>query len=467
MAKAGKKTDPTPAENSRYWLLERVATGGMAELFKARVVGPEGFDKLVAVKRILPAFSSNEEFVKMFIDEARLTAHLNHPNIVQVFELGRDIDGNLFISMELVPGPEMATLLEKLQARRKRMPEAAALEIMVQVLRGLHHAHQKTDIAGQPLHLVHRDVSPQNVLVTPEGTAKLLDFGVAKAKGRLTETQAGLVKGKLIYMSPEQSRNKPIDDRTDQFAAALVLWECLAGEPCYTFPTEMALMRAVAYGEVRTFEEVGVAIDAELEAVIMRALSPKPDDRWEDCQEFANALLRFKQRNYPSYTPSMLGKLVADLCPKEVAKMAATPDLQSKNAVPLKVAELEISNIGAGDSGPRSKWPLVVGGVLAGVGLLGGGVGYYGYTNAPEPQSTVTVLNNGGTRTVTFTKIEHVVEVHEVPAPVDAGTPDTDAGDAAAAADADGGAEATPPAEAPAADAAADTDAGTGEADAG
>jgi len=380
-----------PKAQARYHLLEKVATGGMAQLYKARVTGPEGFDKLVAVKRILDTFSSDEDFVSMFIDEARLAALLNHPNVVQVFELGRDTDHNLFISMELVEGVELAALLDVLARRRRQLPEAAALEIVIQVLRGLHHAHVKTDIRGRPLHIVHRDVSPQNVLVNTEGVAKLLDFGVAKARGRLTETTAGLIKGKLLYMSPEQSRNKPIDARADQFAAALMLWECLVGEPCYTFDTEVQLLRAVALGEVRTFEDMGVPVDPELEAAVMAALSPNPADRFESCEDFANALLRYKQRNYPSYTPTMLGQLVADTCPDEIARMSRVPDLEGPNVQPLYVAQVDISNLAAG-GGKRSKWVLIAAAVLAVLGVCGGGVAYYLAANAPAPEQQVVVV---------------------------------------------------------------------------
>ncbi|MBS2027079.1 MAG: serine/threonine protein kinase [Deltaproteobacteria bacterium] len=406
----GAKQAGGPKPTARYQLLEKVATGGMAQLWKARVVGPEGFDKLVAVKRILDTFSSNEEFVRMFIDEARLAALLNHPNVVQVFELGRDVDANLFISMELVVGVELAAMLEKLRAKRRRVPEAAALEIMVQVLRGLHHAHVKADIRGKPLHIVHRDVSPQNILVNTEGVAKLLDFGVAKARGRLTETQAGLIKGKLLYMSPEQSRNRPIDARTDQFAAALVLWECLVGEPCYTFPTEQQLLRAVALGEVRKFEDVGVPVDPELEGAIMAALSPKPEDRYETCEDFANALLRYKQRNYPSYTPTMLGQFVEETCPKEIDAMHNVPDLEGPNVQPLYVAQVDVSNLGNQKGSKLNKWALAGGGALAAIGLAVGGVAWYLRATAPPPEEKIVVVQKPAE---IKTVVEKVVEYRD------------------------------------------------------
>ena len=298
-------------------------------------------------------------------------------------------------------------MLEKLRIKRRRVPEAAALEVMVQVLRGLHHAHVKADIRGKPLHIVHRDVSPQNILVNTEGMAKLLDFGVAKARGRLTETQAGLIKGKLLYMSPEQSRNRPIDARTDQFAAALVLWECLVGEPCYTFPTEQQLLRAVALGETRKFEDVGVPIDSELEGAIMAALSPKPEDRFETCEDFANALLRYKQRNYPSYTPTMLGQFIEETCPKEIDAMHNVPDLEGPNVQPLYVAQVDVSNLGNQKGGKLNKWALVAGGAIAAVGLAGGGLAYYLKATAPPEEKIVVVQKPAEVKTVVQKVVEY------------------------------------------------------------
>lgn len=379
----------------------------MAELHKARVVGPEGFDKLVAVKRILPTFSSNEAFTKMFIDEARLAGSLNHPNLAQTFELGRDVDDNLFISMELVVGVELAVLVERMLQRKKRMPEAAALEVLVQVLRGLHHAHTKKDLKGQPLGLIHRDVTPSNILVTPEGVSKLLDFGVAKAKGRLTETQAGMVKGKLLYMSPEQSRNKSIDHRTDQFAVGLVLWECLVGEACYTFGSEFELMKAVGYGQTRSLESVGVQVHPELNEALFRALQPNPEDRFGSCEEFANALLRFKQRRYPNYTPTQLGNLVREYAGDIIDKVAHVPDLDGEGVIPLHVSELAVSNIGGNQGGAVNKKVLF--GAL-GVGLVGAAVGGFAlYSNLtappPEREEVVVVAQPAVQRTVTVTRV--------------------------------------------------------------
>jgi serine/threonine protein kinase len=419
-----QEEDQQEQPRPRYQLLERVATGGMAELFKARVIGPEGFDKLVAVKRILPDFSSNEEFVRMFIDEARLAANLNHPNVVQVFELGRDIEQNLFITMELVHGPELATVIYNLRAKRRRLPEAAALEIVIQMLRGLHHAHTKTDIHGNPMGLVHRDVSPQNLLVTTEGVAKLLDFGVAKAKGRLTETQAGMVKGKLIYMSPEQSRNRVIDARSDQFAVGLVLWECLVGEPCYTFKTEMQLLKAVANGGTRTMEQMGLSIDPVLEAALVRSLEPDPDARFPNCEEFADELLRFKQRTYPSFTPTMLGKLISDSCPEEVAKLTSVPDLDSPDAIPLYVDQVEMSDF-ASATKFKVPWKLVLTGIGVGVvGLaVGGGVLYYHFTTPVAEKETVYIHDTSvPAQRVTYK--EYVQVQVPVPVPVPAAAPD-------------------------------------------
>ncbi len=306
---------------SRYVLLDRVGKGGMAELYRARVTGEAGFSKIVAVKRILPRLAQNELFVTMLIDEARLAAQLNHPNIVQVFELGRDESG-LFIAMEFVTGPNLGAVLGRLLERRQRLHEALALEVTIQLLTALDYAHRRSDEQGRPLNLVHRDVSPENLLLTADGVVKLLDFGVAKAKNRLQETQPGGLKGKLAYMSPEQVKGGEVDLRTDIFAAGLVLWESLAGRFFYDAGDDFELMRQVHQARPRTLASVGVAVAPEVEAALARALAADREARFQTAGEFAQALMRFHRQAYPSYTPDQLGKLVSELFAGELAALA-------------------------------------------------------------------------------------------------------------------------------------------------
>ncbi|MGC4113430.1 MAG: protein kinase [Myxococcales bacterium] len=295
---------------SRYELLDRIAIGGMAELFRARIVGEQGFSKVVAIKRILPQYAGDEHFVRMLIDEARTASYLSHPNIAEVHELRRDGQGGLFIALEYVSGPSLAGLLGKLAAVGRHLPEACALDIAIHLLEALDHAHVMTDPAGRSLGVVHRDVSPDNVLVTRDGTVKLTDFGVAKARGRLTQTQQGTIKGKLAYMSPEQVRGLEIDGRSDQFAAGLVLWEALTGRTHYDATNDFELMKQVAEGTVRPLHEAGIAVDPAVQEALDRAMAPTPEERFPRCADFAKVLAIHHRKTWPGYSKQELGAVV-------------------------------------------------------------------------------------------------------------------------------------------------------------
>ncbi|MGI5862602.1 MAG: serine/threonine-protein kinase [Myxococcales bacterium] len=307
---------------ARYELLDRIATGGMAELYRARVLGESGFAKLLAIKRILPQRANDGAFVRMLIDEARMAANLSHPNIVQVFELGRDEQG-YFIAMELVSGPNLSALLRRLGEQGRRLPQACSIDIAIQALQGLDYAHKMTDAQGRPLNLVHRDVSPENLLLTTSGTVKLADFGIAKAKNRTHETRVGTLKGKLPYMSPEQIQGVPVDGRTDIFAAGLVLWECLAGSLRYDAESEYELVQQVAENRGRSLAELGVKVAPEVESALARALAHRAEDRFQTAGEFAQELMRYHRRAFPDYVPSLLGDLVAGAFEAELGELAA------------------------------------------------------------------------------------------------------------------------------------------------
>ncbi|MFN7131951.1 MAG: serine/threonine-protein kinase [Myxococcales bacterium] len=297
----------------KYELLDRIAKGGMAELFRARAVGAEGFSKILAVKRILPGLADEQAFVSMLIDEARVVANLSHPNIVQVFELGKDAAG-YFIAMEFVNGPNLGAIFKKLQEQGRTLGEALALDVVIQVVQALDFAHRLTDAFGNPLSVVHRDVSPQNVLVSDAGAVKLGDFGIAKASNRLAaSTQMGSVKGKVPYMAPEQIRGDALDHRADQFAAALLLWEALAGQRHYVADNEMQLMRVVNDARIRPLESVGVTVSPALKAILLKALDADPARRYASCAEFARELTLYHRRTYPAHDPADLGRLVREL----------------------------------------------------------------------------------------------------------------------------------------------------------
>ncbi len=203
-----------PVRFGKYLLLERLSIGGMAEVFLAKTFGIEGFAKLVAIKRILPAMADDADFVQMFIDEAKIAGQLSHPNICQIYELGR-IDGAYFIAMDYVRGKDALQLISRFRRLRCRMPLAMAAFIAARACEALDHAHRRADAQGRPLNIIHRDVSPQNILVSYAGEVKLIDFGIAKAVSRSAHTQAGVLKGKFGYMSPEQVRGEPLDRRSD------------------------------------------------------------------------------------------------------------------------------------------------------------------------------------------------------------------------------------------------------------
>lgn len=273
----------------QYTLLERIAVGGMAEVWKARMRGVEGFQKTVAIKRILPHMTDNAEFVGMFIDEAKLAAQLTHPNIVHIYDLGK-IGRDYYIAMEYVDGKDLRSLLNA--ARRKGTPVPLGLSLLIaaRVASALDYAHRKRDFEGRELGLVHRDVSPQNVLLTAEGDVKLCDFGIAKAVSKVGQTQMGALKGKLQYMSPEQAWGRPVDARSDLFSLGAVLFEMVTGERLFTGESEISVLEAVRQGRTRTPRQVDPTIPREVDEVVARALAVDPKDRFQSAGEMKQRL---------------------------------------------------------------------------------------------------------------------------------------------------------------------------------
>ncbi|MBI5545573.1 MAG: protein kinase [Deltaproteobacteria bacterium] len=306
-----------------YELLDLIGSGGMAELYRARIVGEPGFYKIVAIKRVLPQLANDQQFVQMLIDEARTASHLSHPNIAEIHELRRDSDGGFFIALEFVPGPSLAALLGKLAEARRKLPPPCAIDVAIRLLGALDYSHRMTDPAGRPLGVIHRDVSPDNLLITRDGTVKLTDFGVAKAGGRSTNTHQGTIKGKLAYMSPEQVRGQEVDRRTDIFSAALVLWESLAGLCHYDSSRgDLELMRAVVEGKARPLSAVGFEAGPEIEAALKRALCFDPKDRYPRAADFARDLATYHRRTWPDYTPEQLGDIVGELFQEQFEGLA-------------------------------------------------------------------------------------------------------------------------------------------------
>jgi eukaryotic-like serine/threonine-protein kinase len=270
----------------RYDLIAQLGSGGMADVYLGVVRGPAGFNKLVVLKVLRSRFVNDAEFLKMFLDEARLAARFNHPNVVQTFEVEEDF-GRHFLVMEYLEGHPLADFDDG----QGDLPLPAAVRVLADVLSGLHYAHGLTDLHGQPLGVVHRDVSPQNVFVTYDGPAKLLDFGVAKVKNALSQTQDGAIKGKVRYMAPEQVNGEEIDHRVDLFAAGILLWRAATGKKLWSNLDQLAIMHRLVSGEpVPAPRSVRADVPPAVDAICEKALALRPDDRYQTAAEFAVAL---------------------------------------------------------------------------------------------------------------------------------------------------------------------------------
>jgi tRNA A-37 threonylcarbamoyl transferase component Bud32 len=271
-------------ELAKYEIIKRLAAGGMAEIFLARASGLPGVQKTVVIKRILPVLASKSDFLEMFLNEARIAATLQHVNVVQMYDVGV-ADGNYFIVMEYLHGEDVRSIQRALYERRERLPLEHALHIAIGVCAGLHYAHEKIGHDGQPLNIVHRDVSPQNVIVTYNGDVKLLDFGVAKASSNLHETACGIVKGKIPYMSPEHCMGHTIDRRADIFSLGIMMFELTLGRRLYGGGTEFETLKRIVEQPVPRPSELEPDYDLRLEQIVMRALAKRADDRYATARE--------------------------------------------------------------------------------------------------------------------------------------------------------------------------------------
>ena len=300
-----------------YILLEKVASGGMAELFKAKKLGIEGFERVLAIKRILPHISSDKEFIDMFIAEAKLVAHLNHKNIGQIYDFGK-IGENYFIAMEYIKGKDLRALLNRCEERNTTMPVELAVFIAKEVLSALGYAHKQKDSFGRDLKLIHRDVSPQNILISYEGEVKVIDFGIAKAETQ-SHTKTGTIKGKLAYMSPEQAWGNPIDHRSDIFSLGIVIYEMITGKRLFKGTTEIKTLEMVREAKAETFSPSLVAvIPSELESIVMKALSKDVKSRYQDASDMERYLGSVLFELSSAAPGSILKKLMNDMFRDEI-----------------------------------------------------------------------------------------------------------------------------------------------------
>ena len=335
-----KLFDPSAGRQrvDRYELVGEIASGGMATVYLARLTGVGGFQRFVAMKRLHPHLATEKEFVEMFLDEARIAARIHHPNVVPILEVGASQAG-YFLVMEFIEGDTLARLLARSATGGKRLPVGIALRIALDVLAGLHAAHELRDDAGEPVQLVHRDVSPQNVLLGVDGIARITDFGVARAASRLTATRVGQLKGKIAYMAPEQAAGEEsIDRRADVFAAGIVVWEELAAKRLFKAENEAATLSRVMTEPVPPLTTIVPGLSSALSAVVMRALERVPDARFATCAQFADALEAAATGKERIATPRELAAYVSEVLGEEVAAQ--------REAVRAWIARSEPSQVG-------------------------------------------------------------------------------------------------------------------------
>jgi serine/threonine protein kinase len=295
-----------------YQILAKLATGGMAEIFLARGEGVAGVERYCVLKRILRDRASDVHFVRMFLDEARLAAQLQHPNIAQVYDIGK-LGDSYFFTMEYVHGETVRALLHRAQGLRKRLPINCVLTIAAGTAAGLHHAHDRLGLDGRPLGIVHRDVSPSNLMVSYEGGVKVVDFGVAKAEDRSQETKSGTVKGKISYLSPEQCRGKRVDRRSDLFSLGICFWEMLTTERLFKRASDFDNMNAIVTEGTPPPSSRRPDVPPEIDALVLRLLSKSPDDRFQTADELVEAIEGVAARTSSVLSASALARFVREL----------------------------------------------------------------------------------------------------------------------------------------------------------
>ncbi|MEP6801465.1 MAG: TonB family protein [Acidobacteriota bacterium] len=317
-----------PDQFGQYEILERIAAGGMAELSKARRSGVEGFQKIVAIKKILPHLADNDEFITMFADEAKLAAQLNHPNIVHIFDLGKIEAGGYFIAMEYVDGRDLRSLLQSAREFDTPLPVPLAVYVASKIAAALDYAHRRRDGEGRELNVVHRDVSPPNILISYEGDIKLCDFGIAKAASKASQTQSGALKGKVQYMSPEQAWGRPIDRRSDIFSLGCVLFEMLTGEKLFRGDTDLSVLEKVRAAQVLAPSTVNPEVPKGLDAIVAKALAREPEERYG----IASDMLRDLEGVLYSYTPAPGSADLAIYLHRLQAEESARQETQDREA---------------------------------------------------------------------------------------------------------------------------------------
>ncbi|MBI5495562.1 MAG: serine/threonine protein kinase [Deltaproteobacteria bacterium] len=435
-AKGGKLK---PAVFGRYLLLDRVAAGGMAEVWRAKQFGAEDFQRIIAIKKILPHVVEDPEFIQMFKDEAKITVQLQHANIGQVYELNK-VDETFYIAMEYISGKDAKTVWGYQRQRNEPLPIPLSCFIVQKMCEGLDYAHRKKDNFGVDLKIVHRDVSPQNVLISWEGEVKVIDFGIAKAAGKASKTQAGILKGKFGYMAPEQIRGMPIDQRADVFALGVCLYEMVTGERAFVADSDFSLLEMVRNVEIKPPSLISSVVPPEVERIIYKAMAKDPEDRYQWGSDMSEDLQRFMLMQGKSPTRNDLAEYLRNNFPadydRERLRMESYRDIEMPEvaaappaAAPAKPATPQLDSASAAvmaamaDDAEDDPFASVTGG--ADHGSAGSGSG-----STPKPAPAVPGANpstyvGGGpsARQPTQTGIRPAAQLAPAPAPLAAPTP--------------------------------------------
>jgi serine/threonine protein kinase len=389
-----------PLKFGKYWLTDRIAVGGMAELYRGKISGEEGFEKAVAVKKILPHLSEEQEAVSYFIDEARLAALLQHPNIVQIYDFGR-LDDSYFIAMEYLFGKDLKTVLHTADQRGMPLSLENALHIAVSVCSGLDYAHNMKDLQGHLLNIIHRDVSPQNIFLTYDGQIKIIDFGIAKAASRISNTRSGVIKGKVAYMSPEQAEGNEVDHRSDIFSVGILLYEMVTGRYMYEGDA-MDILSQAREARFTRAERIVRDLPECLVAVLDMALAKHPDDRYDSCGEMLSDLedciyhLNFRP-NGQKLSQFMKGLFDTELKSEEISMAWALRRVEPKPAIngsddagPINYQETVILTPEAtafAKKPLKKRWvmPLIL------LMLMAAALGFFYFRQAPPEDRSVVV----------------------------------------------------------------------------
>lgn len=328
-------TEAASGALGKYRLIAELGHGGMAQVFLALARGPAGFNKLAVIKQIRDQLSDDPEFLTMFLDEARLAARLNHPNVVQTNEVGED-GKRYFICMEYLEGQPLNRIIQR-TGREVGIPLGLHLRILVDTLAGLQHAHELLDYDGTPLQVVHRDVTPHNVFVTYNGQVKVVDFGIAKALSQSAETKAGVLKGKVAYMAPEQARGDKVDCRADVFSVGVMMWEALAGRRMFKGLTDVVIIQKIVNGQLQSPKAANPAVDERLDAVCMKALAHNREERYASAAEFQTAIEEALEAMGDRSSPRDLGKLLTQHFEPERARIKTLVEAALSNGSTVNV----------------------------------------------------------------------------------------------------------------------------------